>query len=78
MLTAEYLEKLQEWRSQGDRSVEIEIDRRGNLKIWAYDYTFMNGQHIESGEIPDIDGKVAKLEKKEYERLKAKFGEVAA
>lgn len=50
-MTNELFEAVQQWQQDGCRSVDIEIGKGGSKNsesIWCFDYSLMEGSHINS------------------------------
>ena len=58
----------------GSRSVEIEIERGGKIKIWVFDTDIMTGQYVQTAEEIDLLGKKDREDKAKYEELRGRFG----
>lgn len=77
MITKEFLDEIVKWqRAEGKRrSVDIHIEEgieAHGFRIWFYDYDLQFGSHCDD-HIPDLGALVKEGERKEYEKLKAKF-----
>jgi hypothetical protein len=55
------------------RSIEIIIDKYRKPKAWVYDHELSVGQFAEHIEEVDLEKKVNENQRREYEKLKAKF-----
>lgn len=69
MFSYEFLQKLREWQSKGNRSVKIElgtVDENEKISIWVYDYDLSTGQFVEE-DISEIDLIVKKRKQLEME-----------
>jgi len=64
------------WQSEKpSRTVKIEIEDKGEVKVWVYDYALGVGQFVASvGEI-DLEGKAEEKEIKKYLELRAKYAD---
>jgi hypothetical protein len=61
------IKAFRKWQQTGMRTVSITLGQAGDkeyIRIWAYDYGLMIGQHVESVDEIDLD-KVAKKELEE-------------
>lgn len=71
-----------EWQKDHPRrSVRIEIENhfmsdKQKVKIWVYDYDLRVGQFVSDVSGIDLEAKKERDEKKELERLKAKYAEI--
>jgi len=63
-----------EWKKGGDRCVDIEIQRDGEIRVWAYDYALMDGQHVQSADEIDIAGQVEDRDHQKWKELNEKYG----
>lgn len=68
------LEAFVQWQKERpSRRVNIEI--RDGVTIWVYDTSLMAGQHVTDVREIDLEGKREERERREFERLSAKYRE---
>lgn len=66
------LESFIQWQKERpSRRVNIEI--RDGVTIWVYDTSLMAGQYVTDVREIDLEGKREERERREFERLSAKF-----
>ncbi len=72
-------EGLMAWQAEKEsRSVEVKVEgpRYGGeriVNVWVYDFDLGTGQHVTCAEEIDLEATKDERERREYERLKAKF-----
>lgn len=64
------VEAFRTWQLAGNRAVKIDLDRDG-VSVWAYDYTLMVGQHVESVEEIDLEMVAVREARRSLARLGA-------
>jgi len=63
-----------EWQGgSGSRSVDIEIERGGKIKIWVFDTDIMTGQYVNNAEEIDLFAKRDREDREKYEELRWRF-----
>ena len=69
------LDKYITWQKQGDRSVEVKIDRDGQIRAWCYDYDLSEGSMMKYGERPPTKKELIDKKRIEYERKLEKLAQ---
>ncbi|MBT9169186.1 MAG: hypothetical protein DDT19_02540 [Syntrophomonadaceae bacterium] len=56
--------------------IKMQTERHGGVNIWVYSYDLQVGQYVESADEINLEGKAEEAERKEYDRLRQKYGAV--
>ncbi len=64
------------WRNEkpNSRTFKVEVEPKGEFKVWAYDYVLGTGQHVTAASQIDLEGKAETNERTRLKELLKKYG----